>query len=179
MAMENVPRRLLAAPGGSNAEVDRVDDADLFAEAVEPLLPAALRLARVCGCSADEAADAVQESLIAAWRHRGQRRGPLRPWFLAIVRRRAHRPRRWLTVPRFWHSVYGDWPNHEGMDADLVLALRGLPPRQRAALWLRYGQDMSTAEVARVLEATEPATKQLLLRARAAVRNRMGIEAAP
>lgn len=152
-------------------------DADAFANSLVGLIPAAIRLGRALGLSGDEAADAVQEAVGLAWRHRDQLRGPVQPWFLAIVRRRAGRVRRWLTVPAFWSvTSKTGWPNPDGLDPDLVAALGGLPARQRGALLLRYGLDMSTADVARVLGISEAATKQLCLRARVAVRARLAVE---
>ena len=124
-------------------------------------------------------ADAVQEAVARAWRHRDQLRGPLKPWFLAIVRRRAGRVRRWLTVPAFWTAASpAEWPSPEAMDPSLAAALSALSRRHRAVLWLRYGLDLSTAETAEVLGISEPAAKQLCLRARAAVRARLTQEGA-
>ena len=154
--------------------VAEIQDADTFADRLVGLVPTAVRLARVMGLSGDEAADAVQEAVALAWRHRQQLRGPLEPWFLAIVRRRAARVRRWLTVPAFWTtSPPSDWPSPDGMDPRLAAAVARLPRRQRAAIWLRYGLDMSTADVARVLGISEAAAKQLCLRGRVAVRARL------
>jgi DNA-directed RNA polymerase specialized sigma24 family protein len=142
-------------------------DADAFADALVGLVPAAVRLGRALGLSSDEAGDAVQEAVVLAWRHRDQLRGAIQPWFLAIVRRRAGRVLRWLTVPAFWSvTSKTGWPDPEGVDPDLAAALGGLPERQRGALLLRYGLDMSTADVARILGISEAATKQLYLRAR-------------
>jgi DNA-directed RNA polymerase specialized sigma24 family protein len=150
-----------------------VVDADAFAYAVVDLAPPAIRLGRVLGLRADEAADAVQEAVALAWPHRDQLHGPLRPWFLAIVRLRARRVRRWITIPVFWSSQPAEGPNPEGLDPRLGAALRRLPRRQRAAPWLRHRLDMSASDVARVLGASEAATKQLCLRARVAVRARL------
>lgn len=153
---------------------DDAGSADAFADALIGLVPAAVRLGRVMGLSGDEAADAVQEAVVRAWRHRDQLRGPLKPWFLAIVRRRAGRVRRWLTVPAFWGAAPPtEWPHPEAMDPSLASALAILRPRYRAVLWLRYGLDLSTADAAEVLGISEAATKQLCLRARAAVRARL------
>jgi RNA polymerase sigma-70 factor (ECF subfamily) len=153
-----------------------LDDAEQFASDASGVLPAALRLARSAGCAPDEAADAVQDALLAAWRHREQRTGPFAPWFLAIVYRQARRRRRWLTVPLGWRGARDD---HQpaGGDPELAAALAQLPERQRTALWLRYGLDMSTADVAGVLGIAETATKQLLYRAREAVRRSLGVRA--
>jgi RNA polymerase sigma factor (sigma-70 family) len=59
------------------------------------------------------------------------------------------------------------------MDPELLAALRLLSSRQRAALWLRYCDDLATADVARIMGCSETAAKQLLLRARDSLRARL------
>ena len=150
-------------------------EADDFAVELNGVATAALRLARAAGCTPEDAADAVQEAAVSAWRHRHQLRGDFAPWFLAIVRRRAHRHRkRWVTLPAFWESRDASWPAGAGLDPALATAMRRLPARQRTALWLHYGCDMSIATAASVLGTTEAATKQLLLRARTSLRRQLG-----
>jgi DNA-directed RNA polymerase specialized sigma24 family protein len=51
--------------------------------------------------------------------------------------------------------------------------MRRLPSRQRAALWLRYIDDLAVADVAGVMGCSETAAKQLLLRGRDALRARL------
>ena len=55
----------------------------------------------------------------------------------------------------------------------LVEVLRGLPDSQRAALLLRYQDDLPVAEVARLMEISVPATESLLARGRATLRGRL------
>lgn len=133
----------------------------------------AFLLARHLGHSADEAMDIVQDAALRAWKYRDTRSGDFRPWFLAIVFRQARRRfETWLPLPRTW-----DPPGPEvvasTMDPELLSALRMLPTRQRAALWLRYCDDLSTEDVARIMSCSEPAAKQLLLRGREAMRRRL------
>lgn len=157
---------------------ETADRDDAMVGELMSLVPKAVRLAMVMGLSADEAADAVQDATIQAWRRRAQLRGPLMPWFLTIVRRRALRTRRWVTFPSFWRpGLPGSQGREPAWSSEMVAALATLPARQRAALWLRYGLDMSTADVARVLGTSEGSVKQLLLRARAGARARLHLEA--
>lgn len=131
---------------------------------------AAFRVARASGLSPDDAADAVQEASIKAWRHRSARRNEFQPWFLAIVHREARRRRRpWLTIPLLWQPRHGDIPDVTRSDA-VSAALWALPPRQRIAIALRYQADLSIADVARVMHIRETAAKQLLARARTNLR---------
>ena len=56
------------------------------------------------------------------------------------------------------------------IDDDMLAAIRSLPPLQRAAIALRYVDDLSVAEVARELGKSIKATESLLSRGRAALR---------
>ncbi|MBV8301210.1 MAG: sigma-70 family RNA polymerase sigma factor [Candidatus Dormibacteraeota bacterium] len=157
--------------GSSEAVADVDTEAEaLFAAQLKAVLEAAFRLVRSCGASPDEAADIIQDASIRAWRHRNQRRGDFRPWFLTIAYHEARRPRRrWLTLPAFWvrdDSVVDEPP----LSSELAASMRRLSRRHRLALSLRYSADLSTADVARVLGCSEPAAKQLLLRAREGLR---------
>ncbi|HEY1741399.1 MAG TPA: sigma factor-like helix-turn-helix DNA-binding protein [Acidimicrobiia bacterium] len=49
--------------------------------------------------------------------------------------------------------------------------MRRLPPLQRAAIALRYVDDLPVREVAQLLDRSVPATDSLLRRARAELRN--------
>jgi RNA polymerase sigma-70 factor, ECF subfamily len=133
----------------------------------------AFLLARHLGRDTDAARDVVQEAALRAWRYRSSRNGEFRPWFLAIVYRlcRGSMPE-WLPLPREWDRAAPD-PIESAMDTELLEGLRALPPRQRAALWLRYCDDLATADVARILHCSETAAKQLLLRARDSLRERL------
>ncbi len=133
----------------------------------------AFLLARQLGRDTDAAADVVQEAALRAWTYRRTRTGEFRPWFLAIVYRAARgRIRDWVPLPAAWDAAAPD-PITTAIDPELLQALRALPPRQRAAMWLRYCEDMSTSDVARIIRCTEPAAKQLLMRAREALRGRL------
>jgi DNA-directed RNA polymerase specialized sigma24 family protein len=78
----------------------------------------------------------------------------------------------WLPLPTGW-----DRPVPPGLDSridpDLVAVLRTLPTRQRAALWLRYGEGLAIGDVARVMHLTESAAKQLLFRGREELRQKL------
>ena len=151
----------------------RVDERLAFEASFRDVSRSAFLLARQLGRDTEGAADAVQEAALRAWRYRSSRTGEFRPWFLAIVYRQARSRRpEWLSLPAGWEQPAPD-PIESSLDPSLVAALRTLPPRQRAALWLRYCEDMATADVARVLRCSEPAAKQLLLRARDALRTKL------
>lgn len=133
----------------------------------------AFLLARHLGRDTEAASDIVQEAALRAWRYRSTRTGEFRPWFLAIVYRQSRsRLPSWLPLPASWDEPAPD-PIAGSMDPALVAALRGLPARQRSALWLRYCEDLATSDVARIIGCSEPAAKQLLMRARDALRAKL------
>ena len=150
-----------------------VDDRADFEAAFREVNRSAFLLARHLGRDTDGAKDVVQEAALRAWRYRSSRTGEFRPWFLAIVYRQCRGPLpEWLPLPRTWDRAAPD-PIESSMDPELLAVLRSLPPRQRAALWLRYCDDLTTADVGRILHCSENAAKQLLLRARDSLRERL------
>ena len=56
----------------------------------------------------------------------------------------------------------------------LKAALAALPPRDREVLVMRHLEQLSTAEIAEMLEISEPAVKSRLLRALIRMRGEMG-----
>lgn len=149
------------------------DDSRDFEASFRLVSRSAFLLARQLGRTTEESMDIVQEAALRGWRYRSTRSGDFRPWFLAIVYRLCRRPRAlWLPLPASWDPPAAD-TFKSPMDPELLLALRQLPTRQRAALWLRYCDDLSVANVARVMHCTETAAKQVLLRGRDALRARL------
>ena len=164
--------RTLQNQAGPADEVE-IDEPHEFEVAFRQVSRSAFLLARQMGRRTDEAMDIVQEAALRAWRYRAGRTGDFRPWFLTIVYRQSRRPLPdWVPLPRAW-----DRPGPEAiasaMDPELVAAMRELPARQRAALWLRYCDDLSVNDVARIMGCSEPAAKQLLLRGRDGLRHRL------
>jgi RNA polymerase sigma-70 factor (ECF subfamily) len=147
-----------------------------------------------------EAEDLVQETMLRAWKARGQydrARASVRTWLyriatnvcLSALEGRARRPlpsglgapsddpgaplTPVLDIP--WLQPFPDARFDAGMRADirlaLVAAMQVLPPRQRAVLVLREVLDFSAAEVAGQLGTTVTAVNSALQRARAALAN--------
>lgn len=160
------------------AATEGEDEALQFTSALQAVARQAFLLVRSQGRAPQDAADVVQDAAVQAWRYRKTRRGDFRPWFLSIVYRRARRPLpAWITIPILWRADHGadEWHSPaSSFDPDLAVAINRLPSRQRTALWLRYGEDMTTADAAAVMGVGEEALKQLVFRARTAVRRQLG-----
>jgi DNA-directed RNA polymerase specialized sigma24 family protein len=153
-------------------DADREEAAE-FQAAFERTSRSAFLLARHMGRTTEEAKDIVQEAALRGWRYRGGRTGEFRPWFLTIVYRVCRRPSlAWLPLPASWERAIPDGIDSQ-FDPGLIAALKGLPSRQRTAIWLRYCEDLSISDVARVMRCSEPAVKQLTFRGCEAIRLRL------
>jgi RNA polymerase sigma-70 factor (ECF subfamily) len=174
---------LLAAARGGDGEAFRV--------LVGPHLPAMhVHAYRMLG-SMEDADEAVQDTLLSAWRaldtYRGQ--APLSHWLyritttssLKVIRAKGRRP---VPAGEIGHlQPYPDRLLNQLTDADadpaaiaerresvalaFITALQRLPARQRAALILRDVLAWNTTEVAALLEISVPAVNSALQRARA------------
>ena len=120
---------------------------------------------------ADEAEDAVQEATLRAWRAVGRlrERDRLRPWFLAIVANqcRSLRKTRWWSVLRL-DVLRIEEPSPAdlaGGRTDLIGALRRLSPDERAAVFLRFYEDMSSREVGAALGLSSAGARSRIHRA--------------
>ena len=120
----------------------------------------------------EEAEDAVQEAALNAWRaiHRlNESTDSLRPWFLAIVvnQCRMTRRSRWWSVIRLAEPEERSEPAEERWVGrlDVQRGLAALSPGDRAALWLRFGEDLSIEQVAAVLAVSPSAAKARVYRA--------------
>ena len=153
--------------------------------------------------SVQDAEDALQESLLAAWRGLPgfEARSSLRAWLYRIttnvcLRLIERRPRRLLSPdhgpPRRDTSDLGEpvsgpvwlepWPDEdpavqierrESVELAFVAALQHLPGTQRAVLILREVLGYSAAEVAAALDTTPASVNSALQRARKAVEQRV------
>ena len=146
-----------------------------FDEILRGLIDPGYRLA--VGILADPglAEDAVQEAAVRAWRALPslRDRSQLRRWFLAIVANqcRSIRRRRWWSVLRL--PDVGAGPAGAGADPedrtvtalDLDRGLQRLGVRDRLALYLRFYEDMSYEDVARVMGVSMPAARSRIHRA--------------
>jgi len=147
-------------------------DQQAFLLLVEPLLPAAYRLAVGMLRSQVDAEDAVQDAMLKAWRHFGRfrRESDLRPWLFTIVANQCRDQRR----SKWWSVIRRSEAPDELADAtssvdpetvDLRRAIYRLPHDQRYVLVLRFYLDLSYEEVAQTLGISTKAAKSRTYRA--------------
>ena len=149
LASSDADERLLASA--------RAGDATSFELLIGPHIGAGYRLAAAMLNDPAAAEDAVQEATLHAWRAVSRLRpeSRLRPWFLTIVANEARSMRR----TRWWSVVRLPQPRPQALAAtdpadrrmDLVTALRRLNADERAAIFLRFYEDMDSHEVGQAL----------------------------
>jgi RNA polymerase sigma factor (sigma-70 family) len=116
-----------------------------------------------------DADDCFQETFMAAMRAYPRLRagGPdhnLRAWVLTIAHRKAldtyrSRKRHPVPVEELPEVAHHDPELREG---ELWAQVRELPAKQRGAIMLRYGADLSHAEIALALDCSEEAARRSL-----------------
>jgi RNA polymerase sigma-70 factor, ECF subfamily len=191
-----------AAPEGGLLGAAQRGDEYAWRELVEPLRPELhAHCYRMLG-SVDDADDALQDTLLRAWRALPgfEGRGSLRAWLyriatnssIKLIQRRPQRvmpldhgaasdPREGPGEPRAelpWLEPYPEPPDasyeqREGVELAFVAALQHLPPRQRAVLILRDVLGFSASEVGELLQAAPDAVYSILQRAHRAVNERL------
>jgi RNA polymerase sigma factor (sigma-70 family) len=115
-----------------------------------------------------EADDCLQETLIAALRAYPRLRpdSNVRAWFFTIARNKAldeHRARRRRAVPvAVAEPQSAATDGYDEPDVELWSAVRALPGKQRAAVVLRYVNDLPHRDIARVLDCSEAAARRSL-----------------
>ena len=127
----------------------------------------------------EEAEDVVQDSLVKAWKTRWRVRDPEKflAWLCTIARHRAHdmiRKRRPVPFP---HETIGtsemETVDATAMDQQLHSALAALPELHRAALTLRYVEEMDYRAIENALGLTNGALRGILGRALASMRKEL------
>lgn len=151
-----------------------------FAEFVREALPGLLRYGHLLTGNPHDAADLVQtalENVGARWPTLVRRTGDP----VAYTRRAMANSHvsRWRRVRR--ESLVAELPDVRAVDdrdrfddEPLWEALRGLPPRQRAVIVLRYYEELSEVEIAGVLGISRGTVKSQASKAMATLRSRLG-----
>jgi RNA polymerase sigma-70 factor (ECF subfamily) len=136
----------------------------------------------------ESAKDAVQETWESAWRNLRRLEDParFRAWIYAIAARKCadalrakYRGQRIADAAKAHaklddHDV--DAQASEDARIDLAAALKALPPEQRIAVSLYFGEDMDIADIARITGAPPGTVKSRLFAARKALRQLLGVK---
>ena len=142
-------------------------------------------LARLILRDVDRAHEAVQESLVAAWRALPQLRDPdrfdawLRRLTVNVCSELARREKRWhakltaITPPEPVVDATRDVADRDQLER----GFRRLKPEQRAAIVLRYYLDLTVPQVADALGIPEGTAKSRLHHAMAALRAALDADA--
>jgi RNA polymerase sigma factor (sigma-70 family) len=152
------------------------------------------RVLRITGNISD-AEDALQEALLKAYVHIGGFEG--RSAFSSWLTRIAINSALMLLRKKRSHPVYGFESGTEidnfnlpepvesscspeesciqnALENELAQAIRYLPPNLRVVMQIRYREEASVAEIAKMLGISEPAVKSRTVRARLLIRKRLG-----
>ncbi len=167
-------------------DASAMGDRDAFEAIVLRYGPEMLRYARNMLSDGGAAEEVTQDAFVAAWRGLDGFRGEclLRTWLFTLVSHKVidHRRRRCLDPAQDWvfdtvpASVADDPETRVTNDdflADLRAALAALPHRQRAAWLLREVDGMTHVEIGRILTMTPDAVRGQVVRAKAALSERM------
>ena len=148
-------------------------------------LPAMLGLARRILGNAAEAEDVAQEALMRVWTHapRWQPLAQFRTWLTRVVvnlcldrKRRAP----WVALEMAGNIVdpapdAGERAESDERERMLATAIAKLPARQRSAIVLTYGEGMTNAQVAEILDTSVSAVETLLIRGKQNLRQALGV----
>jgi RNA polymerase sigma-70 factor (ECF subfamily) len=163
------------------ARLARTGNSEAFGQLVARYALSARRVARAVLHDDDEADDAVQDGILAAWRaiERFDPARPFRPWLMRIVvnaaldLRRRDKVRRTEAIP---DSAESKRPGPDRATDAVILgarlrqALAELPERQRVAVVLFDAEGYSHAEIAALLEVPEGTVRSYVFHGRRALR---------
>jgi RNA polymerase sigma-70 factor, ECF subfamily len=127
----------------------------------------------------EEAEDVVQDSLVRGWKMRWRVRDPEKfpAWLCMIARHRAHDVFRKRRPVPFIHETIetteGNPTDTVQMDQQLHSALATLPELHRAALTLRYFEEMDYRTIENTLGLSNGALRGILGRALASLRKQL------
>ena len=147
-------------------------------------LPAMLGLARRILGNAAEAEDVAQEAFMRVWTHapRWQPLAQFRTWLTRIVTNLClDRKRRapWVELEAAGEIAdpgpdAGQKAEEDERERMLAAAIEKLSVRQRSAIVLTYGEGMSNAQVAEILDTSVSAVETLLVRGKQNLRRALG-----
>jgi RNA polymerase sigma-70 factor (sigma-E family) len=173
----------MATTGGAAMAIRRQGDVSAFSELVAARSGALLRTAYVVVGDHQLAQDLLQEALVKAYvawprlRDTAKAEAYVRRTIVTTAiswsrRRSFHEP----PVERVAEATDGDETDRLATHDVLWEQVRGLPPRQRAALVLRYYEDLSEADTADLMGCSVGTVKSQVAAALAKLRERVGVD---
>jgi RNA polymerase sigma-70 factor (ECF subfamily) len=177
----------MEVPGKELVERSRRRDAEAFAQLIRAYERVALSVAFGVLGDASAAGDAVQESFIRAWERLADLREPDRfgTWLCGIVRNQAldalrrRKPsetfgtQKAADAERWTHDPIEEVGRRE-RHAKIAAAVAALDETSRPVVVLRYYEDLSSKEIADLLEMSPAAVDMRLSRARKQLRTLLG-----
>jgi RNA polymerase sigma-70 factor (sigma-E family) len=155
-------RHLTVMWTGTEADVDSDPETDAFGELYDQMWAPMVRLANLLTGSELAAEDVVQDAFIAYHRHADSVQNP-RAYVRMSVVNFARSSQRRRARERGFRPHLVTVTNITDID-ETWASLRRLPPRQRAALVLRFYEDLSEADVAALLGCPAGTVKSLVHR---------------
>ena len=169
-------------PGSGGGEVFHLGVTEPFESFYLRELGGLVALARALTGSGSMAEDVAQEAMIAAYRRWDEvvRFDSPSAWVRRVcanlatsqVRRRTVEARALLKLGRYGERAL----DLERPDADFWSAVRRLPRRQAQVIALHYLYDLSVSDIAQTLGCSESTVKAHLVRGRATLARRLGIQ---
>jgi RNA polymerase sigma-70 factor, ECF subfamily len=155
-------------------EAARNGDRDAFDALVQAHGRHVLRYLKGLSGSGNDAEDLLQDAFCEAYKSiKGFRDGtPFRPWILTIAYRCWVHVRRKKRLPLQGPEALGGIaavsiaPSSPDLKEAVNNAVAQLPEEQRAVFLLRFGEGLSHAEIAEIVETEEPTVRWRLFRAR-------------
>ena len=131
--------------------------------------PALLRYIRRVAGNSSTAEDILQNAYIRLLGRPSLPETGLRAYLYTVATnlikdewRRQARERRWWQL----HSVAESYSIDPGLSSDMALLMKVLKPRERALLWLAYGEGFDHREIALILHVSERSVRVMLHRVR-------------
>jgi RNA polymerase sigma-70 factor, ECF subfamily len=125
----------------------------------------------------ESAEDAVQDSLVKAWKARWRVRDPEKfpAWLCMIARHRARDVFRKRKAIPFAHETLetNETPDTSDLDRQLHSALAALPELHRSALTLRYFEELDYASIEKLLGISNGTLRGILGRALTSLRKQL------
>jgi RNA polymerase sigma factor (sigma-70 family) len=161
--------------------IERAESISRLGELYQAHVGRAVALATLLTGDRSVAEDVAHDAFVRVAGRFGELRDPnafgayLRRTVVNLCHTRARRAGRELEASQRRSQLEATTPDTSAEDRDELWPLmKALPYRQRAALVLRYWDDLSEAQIGEVLRCSPRAVNALLSRAREALRNELG-----